>query len=752
MDTEPERILPNEIWIESFQSLDRHALKALRMVCRSFCRLSWDVILRDITWSNSSRAVAATKYWERNPAHTCLPRDLLVSVAAPPIRLEDSTKPTVGDEDDEDTDHFTADQVMRIFDRVRSFSNLEALTIDCAYIPTDFRDILRELPILKQLTLNYCALPLALSQLPVRPSRLPTHISNVTSLKVSLVKPEHLVLSMDPVPCAGLLSLLPRLRTLHIERCFLATDVFPSGITSLTIEIPCKGGEALAEGYLCEVLRLLPRLRSLTAFMRDENPSRHNPTHAFSPYHTVPPSSLPHLTDYTGTADLGLVALAASPIIEDIRAQGKSERIIQLIEFLGERNAPVRSLSVELPLWSSAAARVISRYFPQCERLEITYAGTGTQELGKLDLTTCHNLEDVVIKQDSHAAKELIEFLAERNAPVRRVSVQLPVWTRSTSVVRSVFRLLPRCEHLEITTSADAGKWSSSPPPLRLNHVVIKQDSERAIDFIELLQELNMPVRRLSLELPFWSTTVVRAVSHCIPRCERLEITYAKTGTAELGTLVLSVSHVLEDIVIKQDSQRAIEIIEFLEERSAPVRRLSVELPVWNTAVVRSTCLSLPQCERLEITYARDQPSEESLVELGTEFIPHLVHLREISILHVPRANVDEHTADSIKETVQEVESGPEIQIVAPLVDDSRKLSGLDGQLMVEPEVAKSHKELVELEDAEDEMNLRGILHCWTRYNHNLALQRICLSGSGPTKWVRERDWNDAKKWTTTVV
>ncbi|KAJ7697693.1 hypothetical protein B0H17DRAFT_1328857 [Mycena rosella] len=743
MDTEPERILPNEIWIESFQSLDRHALKALRMVCRSFCRLSWDVILRDITWSNSSRAVAATEYWERNPAHTCLPRDLLVSVAAPPIRLEDSTKPTAGDEDDEDTYHLTADQVTRIFDRIRSFSNLEALTIDYAYIPADFCDVLQELPILKQLTLNYCALPLALSQLPVRPSRLPTHISNVTSLKVSLVKPEHPVLSMDPVPCAGLLSLLPRLRTLDIERCFLATDVFPSGITSPTIKIPWAGGEALAKGYLCEVLRSLPRLQSLTAFMSDEDLSSYDPTHALSPYHTAPPPSLPHLTHYTGTADLGLVALAASPIIHDIR-------------FLEERNAPVRGLSVKLPLWSSAAARVISRYLPQCERLEIIYAGTGTEELGKLDLATCHNLENVVIKQDNHAAKELIEFLAERDAPVRRVSVHLPVWTRSTSVVRSVFRCLPRCEHLEITTSADAGKlvlFASSP--YALNHVVIKQDSERAIDFIELLRERNMPVRRLSLELPFWSTTVARAVSHCIPRCERLEITYAGTGTAELGTLILSASHVLEDIVIKQDSQRAIEIIEFLEERSAPVRRLSVELPVWNTAVVRSTCLSLPQCEHLEITYARDQPSEESLVELGTEFIPHLAHLREISILHVPREtepSVDERTADGVEETVQEMESGAEIQPVAPLVDDLRELNGLDGQLMVEIEVVKSHKELVELEDAEDEMNLRGILHCWTRYNHNLALQRICLSGSGPTKWVRERDWNDAKKWTTTVV
>ncbi|KAJ7697707.1 hypothetical protein B0H17DRAFT_356497 [Mycena rosella] len=137
------------------------------------------------------------------------------------------------------------------------------------------------------------------------------------------------------------------------------------------------------------------------------------------------------------------------------------------------------------------------------------------------------------------------------------------------------------------------------------------------MEFIELLQERNIPVRRLSLELPCWSTTVVRAASHCIPRCECLQITYAGTGTAELGTLVLSASHILEDIVIKQDSQRAIEIIEFLEERRAPVRHLSVELPVWNTAVVRSTCVSLPQCERLEITYARGQPSEVCAFSAG---------------------------------------------------------------------------------------------------------------------------------------
>ncbi|KAJ7697708.1 hypothetical protein B0H17DRAFT_1051908, partial [Mycena rosella] len=112
--------------------------------------------------------------------------------------------------------------------------------------------------------------------------------------------------------------------------------------------------------------------------------SADDPTHALSPYHTAPPPSLPHLTHYTGTADLGLVALAASPIIHDIRVQGKSARIIQLVKFLEERNAPVRGLSVELPFWSSAAARVISHYLPQCERLEITYARTGTEELGKL--------------------------------------------------------------------------------------------------------------------------------------------------------------------------------------------------------------------------------------------------------------------------------------------------------------------------------------------------------------------------------
>ncbi|KAJ7697721.1 hypothetical protein B0H17DRAFT_356547 [Mycena rosella] len=665
MDTKPERILPNEIWIEALQHMDRRTLKALRMVCRSFSHLSWDVILRDITWSNWFSA--GTNYWERNPAHTCIPRNLLVSFKF--IGLSDTLVWEHSANDDKGVYQLTrmSDHVARIFNLMRSFTNLEALTIDGAYIPANLQDVLRDLPALKQFTLNYCALPVALSELPVRGgSRGPApHASNITSLKVSLVDPVHHPLpvwSTAPLPCAGLFFLLPRLRTLHIERCFLATDFFGSGITSLTIEIPRLIDDALPYTYLCKVLWSLPRLRCLTAYTWNQCHEDAD-NHTFNPYQppvvTGPPPSLPHLTHYTGTADLGLVALAAAPIIEDIRVQGKSEQIIQLVELLQERNAPVRGLSVQLPFWSYAAAQVISRYLPQCGRLEITYAGTGTQELGKLDLPTCHNLEDVVIKQDSQEAQELIEYLAERNAPVRRVSVQLPVWTLSTSVVRSVFRFMPRCEHLEITTSADAGKLVlSASSPYAFNHVVIKQDSEQAMDFIKLLQERNIPVRRLSLELPFWSTTVVRAVSHCIPRCERLEIAYAGTGTAELGTLVLSASHVIKDIVIKQDSQRAIEIIEFLKERRAPVRHLSVELPVWNTAVVRSTCVSLPQCERLEITYARGQPSEESLVELGTEFILHLSHLREISILHIPpeiEPSVDERTADGVKETVQEV-------------------------------------------------------------------------------------------------
>ncbi|KAJ6597797.1 hypothetical protein DFH09DRAFT_1399534 [Mycena vulgaris] len=535
--TYPEPKFPNEIWMRSFQLMDRRTLKCVRLVCHLFASLAWDVILRDITWS-PARAVAHAEGWKENPS---LSRDLSVYFALPSAaflglpRLE------------------AADQVARIFKRILSFSYLEALTLFGADIPENFHDFLRKLPSLKELALEQCVLPPALAGLPISP--LPEYPSNVINLKVTLynshVHPQDWTAT---IPCAGLFVLLPRLHTLHIERCFLPTDILAAGITSLTIGIPCadsSAGDAAAKAYLCKVLRKMPQLRRLTAHMRtfETHPDDFHP-HQILPTIGAPPSLL-YLTHFTGADRLGLVSLLAAPALEDVRVTGR-------------------------------------------------------------------------------------------------------------------------------------------------------RDVE-AIEFIESLQERNVLVRRLTVELPGWSAEVARAATRCLPQCEHLEIVYGIRGDDQ-RTLVLSATHVLEDVVIELDSEEAIDLIEFLQERNAPVRRLSVELRAWSSEVVRAVTRCLPQCERLEITYTWGELSQEALVNLGTEFVPRLTHLREISILHGP-----EKRQSYVKDAVQDLVSLLPETGVFPDLD--RELLLAAELLAAEPkfatEVDSNHEELVEREATEDKLNLR---------------------------------------------
>ncbi|KAJ7496425.1 hypothetical protein FB451DRAFT_1549578 [Mycena latifolia] len=602
----PGRSFPNEIWLASFQSMDRATLKSVRLVCRVFASLAWDVLLHDITWHRPVRMLLAhARRWEHNPV---LHRDLSVCLEHP----HDNYYGNPG---------LTRNQVKHVFKRIRSFSNLEALAVHClgghilknmpallrelpnlraltfvgVNIPANLVDVLRGLPSLTHLTLDFCALAPALVALPA-PSE---YTSNITSVKVRLRKyPLSLIQPWNPqtVRCAGLFSLLPGLRTLHIDDCHLPTEILASAITSLTIGVPnILDASAIfyAEAHFCKVLRAMPQLTRLTAYLCSVNTNdapRHDTFYHGSTALGEPPR-LPHLTHFSGAARLGQLALGMVPDLEDVRvtAQGDSDAI-QFIHFLQKRRIFVQHISVELPGWSSQVARALL-HLTRCERREIVYAGTGSPDSGKFDLST---------------------------------------------------------------------------------------------------------------------------------------------------------SHIVEDVVIRQASKRAIDLIEFLAERKAPVRRLSVALPYWSIEVVRVVVLSLRQCEHLDITYEEGEPSDdESIADLGIEFLPLLTHLREISILRVPPTERPNGAPESIDEIAQNMASGLHIEAGDnPLIQENPT---------VQSEVVRTHEELVELENTEDEMNIRGILYCWTRKNQNPAFQRICLSGTGPTKWVRALD-RDTNKWVTKVV
>lgn len=84
MDRSTETVFPNEIWMATFESMDRPTLKSGRLVCHLFASLSWDVLLQDITWSTRARALFAAVGWEHNPALT---RTLSVGRSSPSMSM-----------------------------------------------------------------------------------------------------------------------------------------------------------------------------------------------------------------------------------------------------------------------------------------------------------------------------------------------------------------------------------------------------------------------------------------------------------------------------------------------------------------------------------------------------------------------------------------------------------------------------------------------------------------------------------------
>jgi hypothetical protein len=99
-------------------------------------------------------------------------------------------------------------------------------------------------------------------------------------------------------------------------------------------------------------------------------------------------------------------------------------------------------------------------------------------------------------------------------------------------------------------------------------------------------------------------------------------------------------------------------------------------------------------------------------MDLGIEYFPRLVHLREVNILYLKPKKVEfEMERDSADIRVVSVDDNEDIDLT--------------------------------------EIDLTDVVALWPRFNP--SLRRICLPGTGTLKWVRERDGNTGK-WSTTIV
>lgn len=243
-------------------------------------------------------------------------------------------------------------------------------------LPVMLSDVLGALPRLKELTLEYCTLDSALERRPSCSQRT----SNITDLRIKRLQydgPSTAQTSIT-VPCTGLFSLLPGLRTLHVEGCFLPIEVFTSGITSLTLVVP-RLLHSLTRAHICDVLRAMPQLRRLTA--DDDGDWVHYPD-GLSPFPHPEPKPLPmlrHLTQFSGSVDVGKMVLVGSPALEleeVMISETFGESAVEFIHLLQQHSAPIRRISVALcsPNFVGVV-RAVFDYLPQCERLEITYPG-----------------------------------------------------------------------------------------------------------------------------------------------------------------------------------------------------------------------------------------------------------------------------------------------------------------------------------------------------------------------------------------
>ncbi|KAJ7075514.1 hypothetical protein B0H15DRAFT_956434 [Mycena belliarum] len=398
---EAAEYLPQELLLATFKHMDRRTLKSIRLVCRLFAVLSWEEILRELTWHNPD-GPANAECWKADPALALRPRDLSVRFGTGPPKAY-------------------------VLNRISSFTQLEELTILESVIPTQLCDVLHQLRNIQSLTLDHCSLPETLMEPSLLLSRHSSNTSAVTTLKLNIVDPRlpHPHWGQE-LRCGGLIALLPRMRTLHIDRCFLPVESLGSMTVELIICIPHLGdGDTIRFGrkYFCRLLREMPQLQRLTA-TESQCKIRINSTSLQGIPHIAPITMdelpiLPRLTHFTGGTQLGHLALSARHALEEVRIEEEGEAVIKFIEFLQLQQASVRRLDIRvLKRWDAEVVRAVCYCLPSCEVLAIEHDGETASEGELLDLGSHYlshlvNLRELSILQNPPQIEEDIKDDAE---------------------------------------------------------------------------------------------------------------------------------------------------------------------------------------------------------------------------------------------------------------------------------------------------------------------------------------------------
>ncbi|KAJ7171523.1 hypothetical protein C8R46DRAFT_1263114 [Mycena filopes] len=391
-------VFPPEIWMAILHLSDRLTLKAARLTCRLLRNLAGEILMSEVTWVDKGRALLGVTDWEQNPMQVAPQKDLWVSLMDARFGTPYFWRSNSGRPDPE---------AARIFDCIRTFRRLRALTVVFDDVPKDLYHVLADLsPTLKQLTLQLCALPPLLADAPVQVFPPRKFTSNITDLALFDVQPYpfHPAANIAPLKCAGLFSLLPKLESLHLAATFPVTPFLPpgSGLKRLTMAVP-RSRHFTKQFF--DILREIPRLEELTTYPRELVDREHDYVAALSASPPAPPL-LAHLTNYTGFISFARKALPRTPLLRDVCIIDNGVDLVPFVEFLGERQFPLRRLRIEVLRWQwdelVETLRAVTFCLPTVECLEVAYAeGTPSEdpliELGSEFLPRLTNLEELVL-------------------------------------------------------------------------------------------------------------------------------------------------------------------------------------------------------------------------------------------------------------------------------------------------------------------------------------------------------------------
>ncbi|KAJ7028916.1 hypothetical protein C8F04DRAFT_1289372 [Mycena alexandri] len=356
--------LPQEMWLRIFALVDcTKSLGRLVLSCRKFNTLGLEALLRHIRWRSAGVALTHMEFWDRNPTKTHLVRTLSLQLGVESTNFEEEE---------------------RIFRCIRSFSRLNHVMLLGGTVPDMIYPTLQLLPSVTHLTLQACTISPPPPFFPDSyPSTLPPAPIQVTHLVVSKLRlPPVTGFIIDGV-AIPIADYFPHLQSLVTDNIGvnLPTQV-AAHLTSLRLKL---SGHSLGDiqPRLDVLLARLPALVHLDI----SAPAAH-PVAAVS---QQPAPALPHLLTLSAPWPAAGHIFPSAPLLSHLRVTTsvtKSDDAIWLLEQL--RGIALRSMVLLLEMWDDEIPLAAVRCLPQCETLEIVYAGGGPSDTFLFDLGIHH--------------------------------------------------------------------------------------------------------------------------------------------------------------------------------------------------------------------------------------------------------------------------------------------------------------------------------------------------------------------------